>query len=220
MTKIVKAITADEAVDSVLAAADPQAPRTLSDHLTDAGLFNPYLRAVAQRRLRVELKPPLGGHAHLTEQKRWAFERERWAKDAGLTKGRVEREFDPETDSTRALAEAMDANDHLPQTAREAVGTIQRTLAVRANRKLDETSAQFIGESVEELMHEMEVQGRLMEEKEARIVQAERHADDLRRTNDRLLAIMEQLTGKPASDGAVSPASEREDKGGARQRTN
>ena len=31
-------------------------------------------------------------------------------------------------------------------------------------------------------MHEMEVQARLMEEKEARIHQAQRHAEDLRRT--------------------------------------
>ena len=141
-----------------------------------------------------------------------------------MVKGRAETHFDPETDTTHALVEAMEANDYLPEPSREAVGTIRNMLAIRANRKLDEISAQFIGESVQELMHDMEVQGRLMEEKEARIRQAERHADDLRRTNDRLLAIMEQLTGKPVAEGALSPADEREDrdkdKGGARQRTN
>jgi hypothetical protein len=222
MAEISKVVTVEQAVDWVLkkleGAPGGEPPRTLSDWLTDAGLFNPYRRALAQRLLRAQLKPPNGSHAHLTKQKRWAFERERWAKEAGLAKGKVEARFDPETDTTRALVEAMDANEHLPQTAREAVSTIGSMLATRANRKLDETSAEFIGESVQELMHEMEVQGRLMEEKEARIKQAERHAEDLRRTNDRLLAIMEQLTGKPVADGALAPAGEREqkDKGGAR----
>jgi hypothetical protein len=226
MSEITKAVTAEQAVDWVFKRLEVsrEPARTLSDWLTDAGLFNPYQRALAQRLLRAELRPPHGRHAHLTVEKRWAYERERWAKEAGLSKGKAQVEFSPETDTTHALIEAMDGNEHLPETAREAVSTISRMLAVRANRKLDETSAQFIGEGVQELMHEMEVQGRLMEEKEARIKQAERHAEDLRRTNDRLLAIMEQLTGKSVADGALAPTDQREDKdsdkGGGRPRTN
>lgn len=224
MPEIARVIATEEAVDWVLAklkTADPQASRTLGDWLTDAGLFNPYRRAAALRMLRAALKPT-GTHGHLSRERRWAYERERWAKDAGLSKGRTVAEFEPETEATRALVEAMDANEFLPATAREAVNTIRQTLAVRANRKLDQLSAEFIGESVEELMHEVEVQGRLMEEKDARIKQAERHAEDLRRTNERLLMIMEQLTGKPTAEGSLTPSEEREgeDKGGARQRTN
>src|SRR6185437_15740700 len=116
---------------------------------------------------------------------------------------RVELDFEPETETTRALVEALDSNQFLPDTAREAVTSISSVLALRANKKLDEHSAAVVGDSVEELMHEIEVQARLMEEKEVRIQQAERHAEDLRRTNDRLLAIMEQVIGKPVSEGSL-----------------
>jgi hypothetical protein len=223
MPDLAKHITAEEAAEAVLkklASADPGNPQTLSDYLTEVGLFNPYKRALALRLLRAKLKPPYGSHAHITNEKRWAYERERWAKDAGLNKGKVEGQFDPETDTTRALAKAVEESEYLPDIARSAVGSIRQQLALRANRKLNETSAELIGDGVQELMHEMEVQGRLLEEKEARILQAERHAEDLRRTNERLLAIMEQLAGK-ATDGAIIPASPSErderDKGGARR---
>ena len=123
----------------------------------------------------------------------------------------MERQFDPETDTTRALVQALDDSEYLPDVARGAVSTIREQLAVRANKKLSETSAELIGDSVQELMHEMEVQGQLLEEKEARIRQAERHADDLRRTNERLLAIMEQLAGK-TGEGALVAMPNREEK--------
>jgi hypothetical protein len=224
MAELMKASTAEEAADWILkemAKAAPGEQRTLSDWLTRAGLLDPYKRALAQRLLRVRLRPPNGSHAHLTNERRWAYERERWAKEAGLTKGRAEIPFEPETDTTRALTEAMDATEHLPDTARDAIGNIRHQLAVRGNRKLDETSAELIGDSVHELMHELEIQGRLIEEKEARIKQAERHAEDLRKTNERLLTVMEQLAGKTAEGALVTRGDQEEkDKGGARQRTN
>lgn len=224
MTEIAAVITAEQAVDWVLKrleSADPQSPRTLSDWLTEARLFDPYKRFLALKLLRARLRPPLGVYSHLTQQKRWAYDRERWAKDAGLRRGKVELEFDPETEKTRALIEAMDASERLPDTARDAITSISSVLSRRANRKLDETSAELIGDGVQELMHEVEVMGRLMDEKDARIKQAERHADDLRRTNERMLAIMEQLTGK-AVDDALVPSRDREEKekSGTRQRTN
>jgi hypothetical protein len=199
--------------------ANPDSPETLRDHVTRVGQHDPYKASVALRAIRVMLKPPLGSHAHLTTQKKWAYEREQWAKEAGLKKGRVELEFEPETETTRALVESMEGNEFLPDNAREAVTSISSILAHRANKKLDEHSAAVVGESVEELMHEMEVQARLMEEKEVRLQQAERHTEDLRRTNDRLLAIMEQVIGKPISDGALMPSEDKE-KGGTRQRSN
>jgi hypothetical protein len=222
MREIVKTVTIDQTIDAVIKqieAADPDFPETLRDHVTRAGQHDPYKASVALRTIRVMLKPPLGSHAHLTAKKKWAYEREQWAKEAGLKKGRVELQFDPETETTRALVESLDANEFLPDNAREAVTSISSILAHRANKKLDEHSAAVVGESVEELMHEMEVQARLMEEKEARLQEAKRHADDLRRTNDRLLAIMEQVIGKPISNGALLPSEEKE-KGGARQRSN
>ncbi len=221
MSGLVKAATAEEAVDLVLAqisTSDPGNARTLSDCLTDVGLFNPYRRALAQRLLRAKLRPPSGSHAHLTIEGRWAYERERWAKEAGLKRGRATVQFDPETDTTRALVEAVDQSEYLPDVTRGAVNSIRHQLALRANRKLNETSAELIGDGVQEMIHEMEVQGRLLEEKEARIVQAERHAEDLRRTNERLLTIMEQLAGK-TGDAALVTVAEREekDKGSARR---
>lgn len=223
MPEIVLATTAEQAVDLVLeqiAKSDSAAPRTLSDLLTGVRLCDPYRRFMALKLLRIKLRPPNGSHAHLTQQKRWAYERERWAKEAGLRPGKPQLEFEPETAKTRAIIEAMDANERLPEAARGAVTSISSVLARRANRKLDETSAELIGDGVQELMNEVEVLGRLMEEKDARIQQAERHADDLRRTNDRMLAIMEQLTGKTFDE--VVPSRDREDKekGGTRQRTN
>ncbi|MBM1169922.1 hypothetical protein [Microvirga arabica] len=225
MTTIAKTVTIEETVDRVLAqieAADPSTPETLRDHVTKAGQYDPYKASLALRAIRARLKPPSGSHAHLTTGRKWAYEREQWAKEAGLQKGRVERTFEPETETTRAMVEAMDANEFLPDIAREAVSSISTMLARRANRKLDEHSAAIVGESVEELMHEMEVQARLMEEKEARLQQAERHADDLRRTNNRLLAIMEQVLGKSLGEGAPMPGSDDGDKdrGSAHQRTN
>jgi hypothetical protein len=222
MTELVKTVTIEQTIDTVLdqiEAADPNSPQTLRDHVTQAGQHDPYKASVALRAIRVMLKPPQGSHVHLTEQKKWAYEREQWAREAGLRKGRVELEFEPETDTTRALVEALDGNEFLPDTAREAVTSISSVLAHRANKKLDEHSAAVVGDSVEELMHEMEVQARLMEEKEVRIQQAERHAEDLRRTNDRLLAIMEQVIGKPIGEGALMPSEDKE-KGGTRQRSN
>ncbi len=219
MTGIVKTVTIEQTIDAVLKqieSADPDSPQTLRDHVTQAGQNDPYKVSVALRAIRVMLKPPLGTHVHLTDQKKWAYEREQWAREAGLKKGRVELEFEPETETTRALVEALGANDFLPEIAREAVTSISSILAHRANKKLDEHSAAVVGESVEDLMHEMEIQARLMEEKEVRIQQAERHADDLRRTNDRLLAIMEQVIGKPLGDGALIPGEDKE-KGGTRR---
>ncbi|MCP1829119.1 hypothetical protein J2R76_005819 [Bradyrhizobium sp. USDA 4532] len=222
MPEIVKTITIEQTIDTVIkqvSAADPASPQTLRDHVTQAGQHDPYKASVALRAIRMMLKPPLGTHVHLTQQKKWAYEREQWAKDAGLKKGRVELDFEPETETTRALVEALDSNQFLPDTAREAVTSISSVLALRANKKLDEHSAAVVGDSVEELMHEIEVQARLMEEKEVRIQQAERHAEDLRRTNDRLLAIMEQVIGKPVSEGSLLHSEDRE-KGGTRQRSN
>ena len=167
MPALVKATTAEQAVELILeklTIADPEHPQTLSDCLTDVGLFDPYRRALALRLLRAKLRPPLGSHAHLTLEQRWAYERERWAKETGLHKGKVTGQFDPETDTTRALVRALDDSEYLPETARGAVGTIRQQLAFRANKKLNETSAELIGDSVQELMHEMEVQGRLLEE--------------------------------------------------------
>jgi hypothetical protein len=222
MSAIVRTMTIDQTIDAVveqLEAADPESPGTLRDHVTRAGQHDPYKVSVALRTIRLMLKPPLGSHAHLTAQKKWAYEREQWAKEAGLKKGRVQLEFEPETETTRALVESLDANEFLPDNAREAVTSISSILAHRANKKLDENSAAVVGESVEELMHEMEVQARLMEEKEARLQEAKRHNDDLRRTNDRLLAIMEQVVGKPISEGALVPGDDKE-KGGTRHRSN
>src|SRR5438105_11294142 len=199
MPEIAVAITGEQAVDLVLeqiAKTDPTAARTLSDLVTGVRLFDPYRRFMALKLLRIKLRPPNGSHAHLTQQKRWLYERERWAKEAGLRPGKPGVEFEPETAKTRALIEAMDASERLPETARGAITSISTVLARRANRKLDETSAELIGDGVQELMNEVEVMSRLMEEKEKRIEQAERHADDVRRTNERMLAIMEQLTGK------------------------
>lgn len=224
MGNIVKNLTIEETVDRVftrIEKADPNSPETLRDHVTAVGQFDPYKASVALRIVRGRLRPG-GTHDHLTDSKKWAYEREQWAKEAGLQKGRAEREFEPETETTQALTLAMEANVYLPENARDAVTSISKALAQRANRKLDEHSAAMVGESVEELMHEMEVQARLMDEKDVRIQQAERHAEDLRRTNDRLLAIMEQVIGKSVTDNAlVSRRSEDEkEEGGARQRSN
>jgi hypothetical protein len=118
---------------------------------------------------------PAAGFARApNDTEKWAYERELWAKQKGLKKGRVEMKFEPKTETTRALAESLEVNKFLPDTAREAATSINWTLARRAHKKLDEHSAAVVGESVEELMREMEVQARLLEEKEIRIRQAER----------------------------------------------
>jgi hypothetical protein len=222
MSGIAKYVSIDETIERVISqieGADPQSPETLRDHVTRAGQFDPYKASVALRAVRAKLKPPYGSHTHLTTERKWAFERERWAKESGLTKGRVGLEFEPETEATRALIQSMQANDHLPDIARDAVTSISSILAHRANKKLDENSAAVVEESVEDLMREMEVQARLLEEKEIRLQQAERHAEDLRRTNDRLLAIMEQVIGKPIGEGALVPTEDKE-RGSTRQRSN
>jgi hypothetical protein len=229
MTEIAKVLTIDQTVDQVLQQiekASPAKPETLRDHVTRVGQFDPYKASISLRAIRAKLKPPHGSHAHLTEQKKWAYEREMWAKEAGLEKGHVVLDFEPETETTRALAAAVEANSFLPETAKEAVNSISDVLAQRANRKLDEHSAAVVGESVEELAHDLEVQARLMEEKEVRIQQAERHLEDLRRFNNRLLTIMEQFMPKPGGEGAlVSRGSDEDDdkeseRGGAHQRSN
>ena len=183
---------------------------------------DPYQRALALRLLRLRLKPG-GTHWDLTKEKRWAFEREPWAKAAGLTKGRQELTFNAETSTTRSLSEVIEQSEHLPETARDAVGHIRTLLATRANRKLDETSATVVGESVEDLVHELEMQGRLLAEKTVRIEQAEHHNEQLRQQNDRLLALMERLAG-PSSTGngamTVGRGTSENEKGDARSRTN
>jgi hypothetical protein len=221
---LAKATTADEAVAQALqeiASGDPESPLSLNDHLTRVGLRDPYLRALALRLLRLRLKPG-GSHWQLTQEKRWAFEREPWAKAAGLKKGRQELTFEAETPTTRSLSEVVNLSEHLPDAARDAVGHIRNLLATRANRKLDETSAAVMGESVEDLMHELEMQGRLLEEKSARIEQGEHHNEQLRQQNDRLLAVMERLTGPIfAGNGAMTLGSAAEnEKSDARSRTN
>jgi hypothetical protein len=223
MSEITKVISIEETVDRVLKqieSAERGAPQTLRDHVTKAGQHDPYKASIALRVIRGKLKPPSGSHIRLTQQKKWAYERELWAKEAGLEKGRVELGFEPETETTRALAESMEANVFLPDTAKEAISSISNVLALRANRKLDQHSAAVVGESVEELMHEMEVQARLMEEKEVRIQQAERHVDDLRRTNDRLLAIMEQFMPRAADRALVPSEDDKKDRGSTQQRSN
>lgn len=222
---LIKVTTADEAVAQALADIanrDPESPRSLNDHLTQVGLRDPYQRALALRLLRLRLKPG-GSHWGLTQEKRWAFEREPWAKAAGLKKGKQELTFEAETATTRALSEAINQSEHLPETARDAVGHIRNLLATRANRKLDETSAAVVGESVEDLVHELEMQGRLLDEKGARIEQAEHHNEQLRQQTDRLLALMERLAGPsfagngPMTLGRATPEPEKSD---ARSRTN
>jgi hypothetical protein len=223
--QLVKVTTADEAVAQTLleiANGDPESPLSLNDHLTRVGLRDPYLRALALRLLRLRLKPG-GSHWQLTQEKRWAFEREPWAKVAGLKKGRQELMFEAETATTRSLSETINLSEHLPDAARDAVGHIRHLLATRANRKLDETSAAVVGESVEDLVHELEMQGRLLDEKSARIEQAEHHNEQLRQQNDRLLAVMERLTGPVfAGSGAMTlgGGTTESEKGDARSRTN
>jgi hypothetical protein len=78
----------------------------------------------------------------------------------------------------------INQSEYLPDTARDAVGHIRNLLATRANRKLDETSATVVGESVEDFVHELEMQGRVLVEKTARIDQAEHHNEQLRQQND------------------------------------
>ena len=221
MNSVTTAITADQAVVEALRRierADPQSPDTLNDHLTAVGLFDPFQRARALRVLRVKLSPG-GSHAHLTDERKWAYERERWAKAQGLRKGRPMLEFEPETEATRALVEVAESSAHLPDTAREALGHIRNVLAHRANRKLDETSLTLVSEHVEDLVHDLDVAGRVIQEKEARIEQAERHNEQLRQTNDRLLALMERLTGGGLMNGALAPLGENEGDG-TRSRTN
>ena len=140
----------------------------------------------------------------------------------GLEKGRPELGFEPETATTRALFQAMDASPHLPDTAREAVNSIRDLLARRANRKLDETSSTMMGESIEDLMHELETQSQLIEEKNARIEQAERHNEHLRLTNDRMLALMERLAPNTLAIGALSSGRtpHEEEKDGTRPHAN
>jgi hypothetical protein len=222
---LAKVTTVDEAVTQALkeiAKGDPDSPLSLNDHLTQVGLRDPYQRALALRLLRLRLKPG-GSHWELTEEKRWAFEREPWAKAAGLKKGRQELTFEAETATTRSLLEAVNQSEHLPDAARDAVGHIRNLLATRANRKLDETSAAVVGESVEDLVHELEMQGRLLDEKGARIQQAERHNEQLRQQSDRLLALMERLTGPSfAGNNAMTLGREtsENEQGGVRSRNN
>ena len=133
MLQIKTTATADEAVVQALkeiAVGDPEAPLSLNDHLTKVGLRDPYQRALALRLLRLRLKPG-GTHWDLTKEKRWAFEREPWAKAAGLTKGRQELTFNAETSTTRSLSEVIEQSEHLPETARDAVGHIRTLLATR-----------------------------------------------------------------------------------------
>ncbi len=222
---LTKATTADEAVAQALkeiAVADPESPLSLNDHLTRVGLHDPYQRALALRLLRLRLKPG-GTHWELTKEKRWAFEREPWAKAAGLKKGRQVLNFEAETATTRSLSEVINQSEYLPDTARDAVGHIRNLLATRANRKLDETSATVVGESVEDLVHELEMQGRVLVEKTARIDQAEHHNEQLRQQNDRLLALMERLAGPSfAGNGAmtIGRGTSENEKGDARSHTN
>jgi hypothetical protein len=97
---------------------------------------------------------------------------------------------------------------------------MQGTLNRRAGRKLDASSVAVVADAAADLLHELEVQGRVIEEKDARIEQAERHNQQLRETNDRLLSLMERLT--PGARGTGEPAlgrSEYDDEG-ARLRSN
>ena len=85
--------------------------------------------------------------------------------------------------------------------------TMQGTLNRRAGRKLDASSVAVVADAAADLLHELEVQGRVIEEKDARIEQAERHNQQLRETNDRLLLTDGEADARRQGNRRAGPGS-------------
>jgi hypothetical protein len=223
MSDIVQSMTVEETVEAVLnlmSSGYEGMPRALLDLVVMVGQFDRYKQDLALRLLRAKVKKG-GSHHHLTLQKRWGWYRERWGEELGLERRRPELDFQPTTDTVQALSKVVNTCPNLPISAREAVYKVQQRLAIKANRKLDETSATLLGEGVEDLVQEIEVQARVINEQQARIEQAEHHNEHLRFTTDRLLALMDKLSGGTGFDGAVTVVGPQEgDRGSTRSRTN
>src|SRR5438128_2659891 len=125
MGSVLHTISVDDTVNrvlEVLESGDSSNPRALLDLVVSVGQDNRYKQDLALRLVRAKLKPG-GSHAHLTIQKRWAWFRERWAKELGLDRGRLVLNFEFTTDTAQALAQILDSSPHLPSPAREAVDT-------------------------------------------------------------------------------------------------
>jgi hypothetical protein len=218
------ATTLEEVVEIVLKqiqSANPAAPETLADHVTKAGVTDPFLHQLAVRGVRAMLRPG-SGHYQLTQQKLWAYEREQWAKEEGLAKGRTVAVYDPDAEATQNLRELAATGEYLSSDARGYALTMHGTLNRRAGRKLDASSVAVVADAAADMLHELEVQGRVIEEKDARIEQAERHNQQLRDTNDRLLSLMERLApgGRGKGELALARSEYDDENGGARSPTN
>jgi hypothetical protein len=103
----------------------------------------------------------------------------------GRQKGKTVAVYDPDALRPQNLGTLAKTGS---SDARGYALTMQGTLNRRAGRKLDASSVAVVADAAADLLHELEVQGRVIEEKDARIEQAERHNQQLRETNDRLLS--------------------------------
>jgi hypothetical protein len=106
----------------------------------------------------------------------------------GRQKGKTVAVYDPDALRPQNLGTLAKTGEYLSSDARGYALTMQGTLNRRAGRKLDASSVAVVADAAADLLHELEVQGRVIEEKDARIEQAERHNQQLRETNDRLLS--------------------------------
>jgi hypothetical protein len=106
----------------------------------------------------------------------------------GRQKGKTVAVCDPDALRPQNLGTQAKTGEYLSSDARGYALTMQGTLNRRAGRKLDASSVAVVADAAADLLHELEVQGRVIEEKDARIEQAERHNQQLRETNDRLLS--------------------------------